>query len=301
MNFDYGNVLTRALQITWKHKSFWLFMMLPMLIGSILFFAFIVPVFLLDGNEDMMGLVMAAWMGVVALVMIASFLVSTAGMASLTLGILRVERGEGSTSFMDLVRDGFAYFGRALGVMLIIQLTIGLFFTVFFLCIGALTAVTMGIAAICLQPVMILLTPLSLLVVAVMYGALVAVIDEDLGALEAVKRAGQVVREHVWKFIIISLIVYFGTSIISSIFIFPAMLPVMAGPILMESGMDMSGQPVILIMLVFACIFFPLMSLMTGISGAFMTSALGLTYLRLSRPAGNEVVYAPDVPQSDTL
>lgn len=173
MNFDYGNVLTRALQITWKHKSFWLFMMFPMLVGSIIFLAFIVPVFLLEGDEEMMGLVMALWIGVIALGMIASLLVSTAGLTSLTLGILRAERGEGSTAFMDLVRDGFAYFGRALGVVLIIQLSIGAVFTAFFLCVAALTAVTMGLASICLQPIMILLTPFSLLVVAVMYGALV--------------------------------------------------------------------------------------------------------------------------------
>ncbi|MBI3167077.1 MAG: hypothetical protein HYZ22_01255, partial [Chloroflexi bacterium] len=253
MNFDYGNILTRAFQITWKYKSFWLFMMFPMLVGSIIFLAFIVPVFFLEDDEEMMGLVMVFWLGVIALGMIASLLVSTAGMTSLTLGVLRAERGEGSTAFMDLVRDGFTYFGRALGAVLIIQLSIGAVFTAFFLCVGVLTVVTMGIASICLQPIMLLLTPLSFLVMAVMYGALVAVIDEDLGAWDAVKRAIVIVRENMWKFVIITLIVYFGTTFVTSILIFPMMMPIMGVPFLMESNVDINGQMIALIVIPFIC------------------------------------------------
>lgn len=290
MNFDYGNVLTRAFQLTWQHKSFWLFLMIPMLITSVIFLSFVVPVFLLEGNEDMMGLVLAVWIGVVSLGFLASLLAGTAAIASLTLGILRAERGEGSLSFMDLARDGFQYFGRALGVVLIVQLTIGLVFTVFFLCVGALTAVTMGLAAICFQPVMILLTPLSFLVSAVMNAALVAVMDEDLGAWDAVKRALQVVRDHVWKFLILTLIVYFGASMLSSILVFPAVIPAMLAPVAMESGEQMFW----LTMLLFVCLFFPLMSIFSGVIGTFTTAAVDIAYLRLVKPAGENIVFAPD-------
>jgi len=300
MNFDYGNILTRAFQITWKHKSFWLFMMFPMLIASIMFIAFAAPVFLFSENDEMIGLVFAGWLAVLVLGSIASLIFNTAGITSLTLGILRTERGEGSTSFMDLVRDGFPYFGRALGVVLIIQLSIGAVFTVFFLCIALLSVVTMGFASICLQPVIILLTPLSFLVVAVMDAALVAVIDEDMGAWESVKRAIQVIREHVWKFIVISLIVYFGSTILTSFFIFPAMIPAMMGPVLMESGVDVSGPMVAVIFVPFICLFFGIMSLLTGVTGTFMTSALALSYLRLTRTAGSEVVFASDEPKNAT-
>jgi hypothetical protein len=300
MNFDYGNILTRSLQITWKHKSFWLFMMFPMLIASGMFIAFAAPVFFLSENDEMIGLVFAGWLAVLVLGTIINLVASTAGITSLTLGILRTERGEGSTAFMDLVRDGFQYFGRAFGAVLIIQLSIGAVFTVFFLCVALLSAVTMGLASICLQPIIILLTPFSFLVVAVMDSALVAVIDEDLGAWDAVKRALGVVREHVWKFIIISLIVYLGVSILSGFFVLPAMIPAMALPIMMESGMEIGGQEVILTMLVFACLFFPLMSLLSGVTGTFMTSALELSYLRLNRPADAEIIVAPESPKDAT-
>jgi hypothetical protein len=300
MNFDYGNVLTRALQITWKHKSFWLFMMLPMLIASGMFVAFAAPVFFLSENDETMGLVLAGWLAVGILGSIVNFIVSTAGMTSLTLGVLRTERGDGSTSFIDLVRDGFQYFGRALGAVLIIQLSIGAVFTVFFLCVALLSAVTMGLASICLQPIMILLTPLSFLMVAVMDGALMAVVDEGLGAWDAVKHAMQIVREHVWKFVFISLIVYLASTILSSVFIFPAIIPAMMGPVLMESGMDLNGMNFALIFVPFICLFFGGMSVLTGVTGTFMTSALGLSYLRLSHPIGGEVVFAPEPAKDAT-
>ena len=290
MNFDYGNILTRAFKLTWKHKSFWLFMTFPILIGSVIFLAFIAPVFFLEGNEDWMGLIIALWLGVIGLGMIASLVASAAGMASLTLGILRAERGNGSTSFMDLVRDGFGYFPRAFGVMLIVQLTVGAVFTVFFLCVMALTVVTMGIASICLQPVMLLLTPLSFLVAAVMNGGIVSVIEEDLDALDAVKHALQVVREHVWKFVIITLIVYFGASFLSGIFVVPAMIPAMFAPVAME----VSEQLFWVAMGSFICLFFPAMAVYSGIFGAFTTSALALAYLQLARPIEKEIIAAED-------
>lgn len=286
MNFDYGNTLTRAFKLTWKYKSFVLFMMFPMLIASVIFLVIAAPLFLLEGNEDMMGLVIALWVGVIALGMIASFLASAAGLTSLTLGILRVERGTGSTYFMDLFRDGFQYFARALGVMLIVNLTIGLIFTAFFLCAAALIAVTMGIASFCLQPVMILITPLSFLVAAVMNGGIVSVIEEDLGAWDAVKRALQIVREHLWKFIILTLIVYFGASFLSSIFVVPAMIPVVFAPVAMEFGEQMFW----IVMAVFVCLFFPALALYSGIVGAFTTFAIDIAYLQLSRPAEKEII-----------
>lgn len=296
MNFDYGNILTRSFQITWKHKSFWLFSMLPMIVGIFIFAALIAPVFLLDGRDDEMTvLALVIWTVVMVIGGIVSLLVGTAGSASLMLGILRAERGEGSTSFMNLLRDGFQYFGRTLAVVLILQFSIGAVFTVFFLCIALLSFVTMGLASICLQPVMILLTPVSFLVVALMDGALVAVIDDDLGAWDAVKRAYQVVRKHVWKFIILTIILYFGSTILSGILVFPAMIPAMAAPIMMET--DAGGRAMFLIFGAFACLFFPLMTLFSGIVGTFITAVLGSSYLRLAHTDG-QVIFAPEAPKT---
>jgi hypothetical protein len=91
-----------------------------------------------------------------------------------------------------------------------------------------------------------------------------------------------------------------GISILSGLFMLPAMIPAMAMPIMMESGVDFSGQAVMLTMLVFACLFFPLMSLFSGVTGAFMTSVLELSYLRLTRTADAEIVFASEAPKDAT-
>ncbi|MCQ3938287.1 MAG: hypothetical protein DPW18_14745 [Chloroflexi bacterium] len=282
MTFDYGSVLTRSLQITWKHKSYWLFSIVPMLVSFAGFFFFIAPVFFLEEDSSLMGLVIAVWLAGLAFFFIANFVLGTAGSASLTLGIIRVERGGGSTAFMDLLRDGFPYFWRSLGVIVLVQMTFGLVISAFFLAAFLLILVTIGMASICLQPVILLMTPLSFLVIAVMDGALAAVSGEDLGAVDAVKRSLQVVRAHFWKFVILALIVYFGASAVSSVIVFPAMLPAMAFPIMIETGVEMSGEIIALTALLFACLFFPLLALLSGVTGTFATAVLQLSYLRLS-------------------
>ncbi|MBN8581514.1 MAG: hypothetical protein J0L96_12660 [Anaerolineae bacterium] len=284
MNFDYGNVLTRAFQITWRHKSFWLLLMIPVLLSSLIFAVFVAPVFILDGNEDWMTLITMLWVGLVIIGLTINFLLSTLGMTSVVHGILRAERGEDSIAPIDLVRDSVPFFGRALGATLIIQCSVGAVFTMFFLCVTALSLVTMGLASFCLQPIFIVLTPFSFLMLAVIYGSLVAVIDEGLGAWEAVKRAIEVTREHVWKFIILSLIAYCGTSILTSIFMIPVMLPVMAGPVLLSSGIKISSSSFTLVAIPFVCIFLGGMSLISGVSGTFMAATLGISFSRLSRP-----------------
>lgn len=299
MNFDYGNILTRALKLTWKHKSFWLLLMIPVFISFMILAAIILPVIFLTENEESMTLIMVLWAGIVIFGFFASFIIGAVSMNAVTLGILRAERGEGSTALMDIVRDSFQYFKNAFGAILIIQLSVGTVFTVFFLCMAALTLVTMGIASICLQPIMLLLTPLSFLVGAVLYGSLVAVMDEGLGALDAVKRAVQVVRDHVWKFIVISLIAYFGSMIVSSIFTFPFMIPAMFGPALIESGVDITGNTFALIFIPFLCIFGVLMAFVSGVTGTFIAASMEISYLQLSRPVP-EVIFAADAPKDAT-
>ena len=299
MNFDYGNILTRALKLTWKHKSFWLLLMIPVFISFMILAAIILPVIFLTENEESMTLIMVLWAGIVIFGFFASFIIGAVSMNAVTLGILRAERGEGSTALMDVVRDSFQYFKNAFGAVLIVQLSVGAVFTVFFLCMTALTLVTMGIASICLQPIMLLLTPLSFLVGAVLYGALVAVIDEGLGALDAVKRAVQVVRDHVWKFVVISLIAYFGSMIVSSIFTFPLMIPAMFGPALIESGVDITGNTFALIFIPFLCIFGVLMAFVSGVTGTFIAASMEISYLQLSRPVP-EVIFAADAPKDAT-
>lgn len=299
MNFDYGIVLTRSFQTAWRYKSFWIFSIVPVMLSFVGLFFFIAPVFLISEESDLVWLVFAIWLLGLVITLVAGTILGAAGSSSLMLGILRVERGEVSTSFLDLLRDGFQYFWRVLGAFLIIQLSFGLVMAVFFCMYFVLSLITMGLASICLQPIFLLMTPISFLVVALMDAAIMAVIADGLAPWDAVKRALQIVREHVWKFVILSLVIYFVSTVLSGIIITPAMIPAMILPLALESGMDMSWEMFLLVAGVFSCVFFPLMALLSGVTGTFVNAVMGISYLRLASPADSEVVFAeaaPDTP-----
>lgn len=295
MNFDYGNLLTRTFQITWKHKVLWAILALPMLVSFTAFPFMFVYIFALDGSVDestsmILGIAGMAFFIILSLVSTVLYVASS---SAVTLGVIRIERSDGSLNFMDLLKDGFEYFWRQLGVFLIVQLSIGAVFVVFFACMFASTMVTMGMASICFQPIIILLTPLMFLVMGVLEAAHTAVINENLGSMDAVKRGLSVVREHVWKYVILTLIIYVGTSIISSILMLPIFFPIFFFAFGIESNPDLSNQfP--LIMGLFLCIFFPLMTAYSVISQTLMKTSLTLTYLRLTQQTEDRVISLPE-------
>ena len=290
MNFDIGSILTRAGQITWKHKSIWGLLMLPMLVAflpfMLFFIFFLVVITITDGDmSDAMFIVVAiVFLLTLILSTVVNYVVRSVSISAATLGVIRAERGEGSTKFMDLLRDGLPYFWRILGVMLVVNLTLGMVFTIFNLLAFLLILVTIGMASICLQPIMILLMPFMFLMVGVLEAAQIAVIADDMNVMDAIKHALQVVRAHVWKYVIITLIVYFGSSILTSFIIMPLMLPVFIVPFLIGLGQEMSMQSVVLISVLFFCIFFPVMMLVSSVLGVFMKTSLDITYLRRSSP-----------------
>jgi hypothetical protein len=293
MNFDLGNILTRSGQITWKHKSIWALLMLPIIVAFLpllLFLIFFLIIVTITGSDipDFIyfGLALIFLLTIVVSTII-NYAVRSVSNSAATLGIVRAERGEGSISFMDLLKDGLPYFWSILGVMAVVNLTIGLAFAIFFILVFMLIIVTIGMAAICLQPIMILLTPMLFLMVGVMEAAQIAVIVGNMNAMDAVKHAFQVVRANVWKYVIITLIVYFGGSFLSSIVFMPLMLPVFFVPFLLELGHGISTLGVVLISILFLCVFFPVMTLVSSVITVFMKTSLDLTYLQLTSSVEN--------------
>lgn len=295
MNFDVGNILTHAGQISWRHKSIWGLLILPMLAGFLPLILFLVLflAFIWAAEADAPGIIYAI-LGIVFLLSVVisiavNYTIAAVFNSAATLGIIRANRGEGSTRFMDLLRDGTPYFWRILGVTLVINLTILLGYAVFSLFMIVLILITFGLASICIQPLTILLVPLMYLVMGIHEAALVSVVDGNMNVMEAIKHALYLVRAHVWKFIIISLIVYFGSSILGSIIFMPLMVPAFFLPFLFELGKDVSMVGMALIFAFFFCIFMLAMILVSSVLGVFMKTSLDLTCLRLTQNDENQV------------
>ena len=297
MNFDYSSILTRAGQITWRHKSIWGLIFLPMIVAFIpfiLFFIFFLAVMTItewDVSNTLLVIVALVFLMTLVVSTIVNCAVRTASISAATLGIFRAERGQGSTKFMDLLRDGLPYFWRILGVMLVVNLTLGLIIMIFNLLVFVLIVITIGMASICLQPIMILLMPFMFLVLGLLQAAQMGVVAENMSVMDAIKHALQVVRAHIWKYVIITLIVYFFSSILSSFIVMPMMLPVFFVPFLLELGNGMNMQNLALTTALLFCIFFPLMILVSSVIGVFMKASLDITYLRLALPVEEQVVH----------
>jgi len=50
MNFDFGEILSSAFQITWKRKILWVFSALPIFLSFLIFPLMFVPIFFMDNG-----------------------------------------------------------------------------------------------------------------------------------------------------------------------------------------------------------------------------------------------------------
>lgn len=105
MSFDFGEVLTRAWQITWKYKFLWVFGLLFFLIG----FAPALSIFM---AEDVPFWIeqpayMLAFFGVFLLLIVALFLIGAFTQAAISVGALRAEREAGELTFKGIFKLQF--------------------------------------------------------------------------------------------------------------------------------------------------------------------------------------------------
>lgn len=290
MNFDVGEVLTHAWQITWKHKILWVFNMFPVLLSFLFIPIVFIPMFFLGPNalirQDVVDspTYVSAFIAFNLFLTALSILVYASGAASSSLGILRVENGSERLSFRDLLQDGLDYFWRVLGVSLLIGAAISTVVLLLFGCMMLVGTATLGLGMICLQPLFLLLYPAMLLAYSLVEQSQAAVIADKLGVAAAIRRAWALLRANFWGFVLVSLVLYFGIFILSSIVMLPFMAPFLFLPLVADSsrtGLDF--QALGWILLAFSLILLPVLALVQGFSMTMMKSAFMILYLRLTR------------------
>lgn len=293
MNFEIGEVLSRSLQITWRNKSFWGLVILPMMVGFVAIPFYFIPVLIDINSPDSPAFfdnpVFFVFFFIFHVIFILlNIALATYGYSALTLGIVRVDRGEEGASFKQLLQDARKYFPRMLGVMLLTTFGIGLVFFALFACMALFGMVTVGIGFICIQPFIIVLYPVMMMVYAFMEQAQAAVVVDELGVMEALTKGWELLKANFWGLALISLVIYLGAGFVSSLIIMPFMIPLFFFPFFFESnsfdpnvfGLTIGGYMLVL---------FPLMALVQGVTITFMKSAYVLVYLRLTRPSNQPV------------
>jgi len=290
MNFDFSEILSRAFQITWKHKILWLFSALPTLLSFLIFPFMFVPIFFLDGDsfnnppffEEPIYIILFIVFSLG--ISLLSYVLYGISSAAVVLGTKRADDDAEGFTFKELFNDSKPYWWRVLGVLFLIGFSVSVFFMVIFGCMSIFGAVTIGLGFICMVPLMILMYPLMMVLYAIIEESQVAVIVDDVGVIDAIKRGWELVRANFWRVVLISLIVYLGVTFLSSIVMLPLMSPMFLIPFLMDSGTDFSARTMMLFMGGFSLFFIPIMALIQGITITYLKATYTLVYLRLTKP-----------------
>jgi hypothetical protein len=296
MNFNFGEVLSRAWQIIWKHKVLWIFGVFAGCArgggggsagggggegggvgpgGQ--------PFPQLERFFEQLGQwisdnpwVVAVFILLILVFVILAIFLGTIGRIGLIRGTYLAEQGRERLIFGELYSESRPYFWRVFGLSLLIGLLV-LILIIPLVLFGVLTA---GIGLICLLPLFCLLIPLS--------WALTVVL-ENLGIGDGLRRGWEVVRANVGTMIVMALILFIGSAVVGIVLALPlifTIVPVAIGLAAAGSG----NQPAAWLWILGICfaIYLPILLVLNGILTAFVQSAWALTYMRLTRPRVNE-------------
>jgi hypothetical protein len=202
-------------------------------------------------------------------------------------GTYQAEQGTARLVFGELFSGSMPYFWRVLGLALLVGLISILIFIPFIL-FGVITA---GIGFICLLPLLCLLIPILWAVSVVIEQANVAIVLENLGIGDGLRRGWEVVRANVGPIILMTLILFIGSAIIGFIFAIPiiaAVIPFIFGAANNSRNAIMTG------VLCFAA-YLPILIFLGGILTAYVQTVWALTYMRLTKPQAS----APEIVEAN--
>ncbi|HLA88626.1 MAG TPA: hypothetical protein VJL10_11420 [Anaerolineales bacterium] len=304
-NFNLGEVLTTSWKTIWKHKVLWVFGILASFArggggssagggnsgyqtgsGDV---SFPIEKFERGMQQVAQFFEQNLWIiitGVVILVLL-SFLLYAAGMMGrigLIKGVYKVETGAERLSFGELWSESMPYFWRIFGM----NFLFGLAFVLIFIPLVIFGFVTMGIGFICILPLLCILVPISWVIAVVMEQAQPAIVLENLGIVDGLKRGWQIVKTNAISMILLAIVLAVGGAIIGLVIALPIILSVL--PIFI--GMNALNESFTPVYIALACcaLYLPVIIFLNGILTAYIQSVWTLAYLRLTKPTESAAV-----------
>lgn len=299
MNFNFGEVLTRAWQHVWKHKVLWIFGILASFArgsgggsgnsgGQSNYqsdgdFPFSGGQFEQGMNQAGQFLQENLWIIILAscgiiLLSVVFFALGMMGRIGLIKGIAQAENGAASLQFGELWSESMPFFGRIFGLNFLIGLA---FFVILipFILLGVATA---GIGLLCILPLICLLIPVGLVLSVVVEQAQAAIVLEDLGILDGLKRGWEISKANVGPLFVMAIILGIGGGIIGTVVALPLILAVI--PVVIGAGS--LGETLTPVYIAAACClaYMPVLLLLNGVLTAYIQSVWALTYMRFTKP-----------------
>jgi hypothetical protein len=300
MNFNFGEVLSRAWQIIWKHKVLWIFGIFagcsrggggggggggagggggtgP---GNQPFSQF-------ERMFEQIGQwindhpwVIAAIVVVGLVLVVLSIFLGTIGRIGLINGTYQAEGGAQQLIFGELFSNSMPYFWRVFGLSLVIGL-LALLVILPLVLFGVLTA---GVGLVCILPLICILIPVFWGISVVIEQANVAIVLENLGIADGLRKGWEVVRANIGPMILLALILFIGSAVVGFIFA----IPIIAAVFPFVFGVANNSNNAIWIGVLCCAAYFPVLLVLNGILTAYVQSVWALTYMRLTaKPQDN--------------
>jgi len=286
MNFNFGETLYGAWQITWKYRELWLFSLLstiPVVFYLPLIFYFFLSTNFTKGIPDFfahldLGLILLFFVLILVMVII-SLVLRVFSNSATAFGIFQVAQGKAHLTFDDITRGGQTYFWRILGVVALTAIGVWIFFTFFSMFLSVIGLITFGIGSLIGQ---ILFFPARLFFYAVTEQSQAAVVADRMSPMDAILHAWKLVNENLGIFAGVTLILYVGLSLISGLAMIPVMLPILL-VVLSRFTNEFSNPSFIGIAVLCFVVFLPIYLFVQTSALLYTRSAFILTYLRLTR------------------
>jgi hypothetical protein len=322
MNFNFGEVLTRAWQIIWKHKVLWIFGILASCgrggggngggntggggeggFGN-------GPTDLPPQVERFLEWVVenATTFAVIAITLFCVFWIiavflGTIGRIGLIRGTAQAEGGEDNLIFGQLFSESTPYFWRLFGLSLIVS--VPFLILVAFLVAGVLVfafSMSQGsdagaVGFLGMLPILIgcfcLLIPVGWVIGMIVRQAERAIVLEDSAVLPSLSRGWDIFRTNLGPIIVMAIILAVITLVAGFIIAIPVFIVVIPAAIAFAAGEAQNWTPMIFAG-VCLCLYIPVSLILNGIMIAYSESAWTLTYMRLTRrPDHNDLVIPP--------
>jgi len=314
MNFNFGEILTRAWQIVWKHKVLWIFGILascsrggssfnsnsssgggdgggfgqPDLPPQVMQWIQTI-------EENLVAFTIALCV-VVLLIWAVTLFLGTIGKIGLIRGTFQADGGAEALIFGQLFSESMPYFWRMFGLSLIVAIPILVVFAALFagLILFAIPASAgsdeFAVGLLAFLPLLIgcfcLLIPVMFVVGMIVRQAENAIVLEEMGVLPGLSRGWEVFRKNLGPVIVMAIILAIVGVIAGFILAIPFFLIFIPGMIAYFAGGGQNNTPLILMGVCF-CLYFPVSLLINGVLIAYTESAWTLTYMRLTKPQDN--------------
>jgi len=302
MNFNFGEILTRAWEITWKYKVLWIFGILAgctqggggggggggnsgyragpsdqNLPPELKRFFHQMQDFV-GWVEANLFLFIAIGVIVFLLFMVLFIFLGTIGRVGLIKGAYEAELGAERLSFGELFSASLPYFWRVFGLSFLI----GLAFFLLLMPLVLLGVLTAGIAFMCILPLICLLIPVGMIVSIVIEQANRAIVLEDMGMFDGLKRGWEVARANVGPMLVMALILFGIQLVLGIVIVLPIFIIVFPTIFAFALGEAQSFTP-LYIALACICLYAPVSWLLSGILTTYTQSAWTLTYLQVTK------------------